>query len=296
MRGTMSAPTSRVVEIIELLARPGDTRLRYSDIARELGLTQATTHAILTTLCDRGWVIRDLVDKTFTLGPGLVPVAAAVNTRPFVDEARVAAVELTAEFGYAASVTEKLGDSLQITAFEGGESPWPGDRIPYAPPFGAGFAAWDTDAERQAWIQRAASSNAAIAERLADTLARIRERGFDVDGTSPAVARAANLVGTLDSGAIALPQNVREMLDRLRVEFTTMGFPDDSADSPNQPVAAVTAPVLDRHGHTALLLAVHPLVDLPPRRVETIGKRLIRATAAISGRAAGSSRSRRPSG
>ncbi|MGY1938758.1 helix-turn-helix domain-containing protein [Nocardia gipuzkoensis] len=83
MRGAVSAPTARVVDIIELLSRPGSERLRYSDIARELDLTQATTHAILKTLCDRGRVSRDPAVKTFALGPGLAPVAAAVNTRPF---------------------------------------------------------------------------------------------------------------------------------------------------------------------------------------------------------------------
>ncbi len=33
-------------------------------------------HAILQTLIDRGWVSRDPVDKTFSLGPVLAEVAA----------------------------------------------------------------------------------------------------------------------------------------------------------------------------------------------------------------------------
>ncbi|WP_327099483.1 helix-turn-helix domain-containing protein [Nocardia vinacea] len=282
MRGAISAPTARVVDVVELLARRGNVRLRYSDIARELDMTLATTHAILKTLCDRGWVTRDPAGKAYALGPGLAVVAAAVNTRPFVEAARAAAGRLTAEFGYAASVTEKVADSLVITAFEGGERPWPGDRIPYAPPFGAVFAAWDIAEERRAWIQRAASTNTAIAERLNEALNRIRGRGFDVDYTSPAIGQAASLIGTLDTGTIALPSNIQETLDQLRVEFTTLGFPDVTSAQPH-PVSAITAPVLDPQGHAALLLSVHPLGELPPEQTETIGQHLVRITTAITG-------------
>lgn len=282
MQGARSAPTSRVVDIIELLASRSGDDLRYSDIARDLDLTQATTHSILKTLCDRGWVSRDPASKTFRLGPGLVPVAEAVGTRPFTHAARAAAVELVAEFGYAASVSEKVGDSLLITAFEGAESAWPGDRVPYAPPFGVGFAAWDTDEERRAWIQRAASADAAFAARLEAVLDQTRERGFDVDYVSPAVARAASLVDTLDDGSIALPASIRGTLDQLLVAFTTIGFPDDAVAQRAQPVAAVAAPVFDHLGRVVLLLAVHPLVARPLREIDAIGRHLVRTTTAIS--------------
>ena len=60
----------------------------------ELGLTQATAHAILTTLCDRGWVSRDPVDKTYSLGPALAVVATRVETaRPLAHSARTVALE-----------------------------------------------------------------------------------------------------------------------------------------------------------------------------------------------------------
>ncbi|HXO78642.1 MAG TPA: helix-turn-helix domain-containing protein, partial [Mycobacterium sp.] len=44
-----------MLDVIELLAAATEERLRFSDVVRELGLTQATAHAILTTLSDRGW-------------------------------------------------------------------------------------------------------------------------------------------------------------------------------------------------------------------------------------------------
>jgi DNA-binding IclR family transcriptional regulator len=276
-----------VLDVVELLAGSGKDRLRFSDVVRELGLTQATAHAILTTLCDRGWANRDPVDKTFSLGPALAVVAARVDTaRPLAHTARTAALQLADELGYATSVVERVGDSLVITAFEdagrqsGGA---PGDRIRYAPPFGVAFAAWDTDEQQRAWIQRSAATNAKLARRLEEVLARTRERGFDVDCTTPALTQAAQVVGTLPSDG--LPDHVREITDQLLVEFTTIGFlSDDDTARQAQPVATIAAPVFDHRGRVAMIVAVHPLQALTRKRIDSIGRRAARVTAAISSR------------
>jgi DNA-binding IclR family transcriptional regulator len=275
-----------VLDVVELLAGSGKDRLRFSDVVRELGLTQATAHAILTTLCDRGWASRDPVDKTFSLGPALAVVAARVDTaRPLAHTARTAALQLADELGYATSVVERVGDSLVITAFEdagrqsGGA---PGDRIRYAPPFGLAFAAWDTDEQQRAWIQRSAATNAKLARRLKEVLARTRERGFDVDCTTPALTQAAQVVGTLPSDG--LPDHVREITDQLLVEFTTIGFlSDDDTARRAQPVATIAAPVFDQHGGVAMIVAVHPLQDLTRKRIDSVGRRVAAMTTAISG-------------
>jgi DNA-binding IclR family transcriptional regulator len=276
-----SAPTTRVLDVIELLAGPGNDGLRFSDVVRELGLTQATAHAILTTLCDRGWASRDRVDKTFSLGPALAVVAARMDTaRPLAHTARTAALQLEAEFGYAASVIERFGDSLVITAFEdagrqsGGA---PGDRIRYAPPFGVAFAAWDTDEQQRAWIQRSAATDSAVARRLEEVLRRTHERGFDVDCTTPALTQAAQVVGTLPSDG--LPAHVREITDRLLAEFTTIGFlADDDSPRRAQPVATIAAPVFDHRGRVPMIVAVHPLQDLTRKRIDAIGRRVVQVT------------------
>lgn len=268
-----------------MLAQPGKNVLRFSDVVRELGLTQATTHAILTTLCDRGWASRDPVDKTFSLGPALAVVAARTDVaRPLAHAARNAALQLSEEFGYAASVVERFGDSLVITAFEeaghqfGGA---PGDRIRYAPPFGVAFAAWDTDEGQQAWVQRGAVNNPTLARRLREVLARTRDRGFDVDWTTPALTQAAQVVGTLPSEG--LPAHVRAITDQLLAEFTTIGFlSDDDPARKAQPVATIAAPVFDRRRRVALIVAVHPLQALTRKRIDAIGRRISQATATIT--------------
>lgn len=275
-----------MLDVVELLARSGGTPLRFSDVVRELNLTQATAHAILKTLCDRGWASRDPAAKTFTLGPALAVVAARTDTmRPLAHAARAAALRLSAAVGYPGSVVERFDDSLVITAFEGEQvterSGRPGDRIPYAPPFGVAFAAWDTPELRAAWIRRGAGTDSKRAGRLEAVLARTRERGFDVDCTTPALAQAAQLVGTLQAGEMPAP--VRQIMDQLLVEFTASGsLIDDDAGRAKHSVATIAAPVFDARHDIALIIGVHPLQSLTSAQIRAIGKRLMAEAATLS--------------
>lgn len=286
IRGSTSAPTARVLDVVELLARSGNRRLRFSDIVRELDVTQATAHAILKTLSDRGWASRDPVDKTFSLGPALAVVAAQTDTaRPLTHAARAAVLRISAKVGYAGSVVERFGDSLMVTAFEADpgteRSGLPRDRIPHVPPFGVAFAAWDTDEEQRAWIRRGVGANVERVQRLQQVLARTRERGFDVDWTTPALAQAAQLVTTLSSDE--MPRPLRQILDQLLAEFTTIGFlSDDNPGRRKQPVATIAAPVFDHRQQVGLIVAVHPLCPLTAQQVRSIGRRLAEETAAIT--------------
>lgn len=285
MRG--SAPTSRVLDIVELLVRAGEDRLRFSDVVRELGLTQATAHAILTTLCDRGWAARDPLDKSFGPGPAMTALAVGVQAgRPLSAAARSTAADLTAELGYAASVVERIGDHLVITAFTSGDDherpARPGERIPYAPPFGAAFAAWAPATEQQVWIRRS-GGDAAVAARLEQILAHIRARGFDVDWTTPALVQAAQLVEILDEDG--LPPHVRRIMDTLLAEFTSIGYlSDDDPERASRPVFSITAPVVDDRGNVAMILGVHPLRVLDSGRIAEVGDHVMRATATIGTR------------
>ncbi len=275
-----------MIDVVELLARSGNARLRFSDIVRELDLTQATAHAILKTLCDRGWASRDPATKTFALGPALAVVAARTdNARPLANAARSAALRLSKEVGYATSVVERFGDSLVVTAFENEPATQPagipGDRIPYAPPFGVAFAAWDTEEEQRAWIRRGAGDNPERTIRLERVLEHTRERGFDVDWTTPTLAQAVQAVANLDSNE--MPSPVRHIVDQLLVEFTSIGFlSDDNPGRRKQPVVTISAPVFDHRGQVALMVAVHPLCPLSARQVRAIGKKLTDETGAIS--------------
>lgn len=259
-------------------------------MVRELDLTQATAHAILKTLCDRGWASRDPVTKTFLPGPALAVVAARTATaRPLTQAARDAVLRLSHEIGYAGSVVERFDDSLVITAFEGGleagvgggTAGLPGDRIPYAPPFGVAFAAWDTAEGRRRWIRRAAGTAEDRTQRLEKVLARTRNRGFDVDCTTPALAQTAQLVGTLPTDEMPAP--MRQIMDQLIVEFTASGALFDANDGGGQqPVATISAPVFNLRGEVALIIAVHPFCALSGDHIRSTGSRLVAEASRVS--------------
>ena len=97
-----------MLDVIELLAAATEDRLRFSDVVRELGLTQATAHAILTTLSDRGWINRDPIDKTFSLGPAVIMKPAIRMRSPVCTDARVEILSALAGGGKIA-VLEALG-------------------------------------------------------------------------------------------------------------------------------------------------------------------------------------------
>ena len=120
----------------------------------------------------------------------------------------------------------------------------------------------------------------ALARRLSEVLSRTRDRGFDVDCTTPALTQAAHVVGTLPSDG--LPDRVREITDQLLMEFTTIGFlSDDQTTRRAQPVATIAAPVLDHRGRVEMIVAVHPLQALTRTRIDAVGRRIMRVTAAI---------------
>lgn len=277
-----SPPTARVLDVLELLARDGEWR--FTDVVRELDLTQATAHAILGTLADRGWVQRDPHQKTFALGPAVTAFAdRATGARSLLHDARAAAIGLADETGYAASVVERNGDTLVIAAFEARTPGGPGSEVrgatfPYAAPFGGAFAAWEDAAGRAAWVGRSVPEDAAVVERLNAMLDHSRTVGYDLDWSSPALARLAALAGSL-RGDEESPA-IRRVIADLLVEITVAHVAEDPGSS--RTVTTVAAPVFDRNGAVVLNLNVHPARTLTPRQIDTLGRRLVRAAHQIS--------------
>jgi hypothetical protein len=77
-----------------------------------------------------------------------------------------------------------------------------------------------------------------------------------------------------------LPDHVREITERLLVEFTTIGFlTDDDTPRQAQPVATIAAPVFDHRGRVPMIVAVHPLQPLTRKRIDSIGRRVVQVTA-----------------
>mgnify|MGYP003647590770 CR=1 FL=1 len=242
MRGATSGPTSRTLDVLELLARSPSTGIRYVDIVRQLGLNQGTAHTILKTLVDRGWVIRDPGDKTFTLGPAIAAIGAQFDqTRPLLHAARIAAKRLSEELGFSASVVELVNEELVVSAVYPGEYgeavPQPGTKVPYVPPYGAIFAGFAPEPERVDWTTPAVAKITAMADSLAD-----------------------------------LHPSLLSAMDQVLMELTALSFDEIDTD---RSVTSIIAPVLDQPGYARLGIAIHPLRPLPIQKIQACGRRLV---------------------
>jgi DNA-binding IclR family transcriptional regulator len=280
-----SPPTRRVVDIIELLAERRGSTTRLSDIVHALGLNQATAYVILKELCETGWVSRNPADKTFSIGAALVRLAGRIDQSPSIAHAaRAAASGAATETGYAASVSERVGDWLVITAFIAGhDDQWSlsaGDRVPFAAPFGPAYAAWEPADERRVWIERSGVSSPAFEARLEEHLEETRQHGFSVERMSPDMVSAIPIMTRLQMDAQS--DSVREHLNGVLLEIT--GAPRASGkprSRQRQYVGAITAPIFDQLGRVTHNICVHPFTALSLRNVEQIGRHLRQAAGAI---------------
>ncbi|MCV7109773.1 helix-turn-helix domain-containing protein [Mycolicibacterium setense] len=282
-----SRPTERVIDVLELLARRGSEPPRLSDLVRDLGLTQATAHAIMTSLCARRWAVRNPLDRSFTLGPAFKVAAAQSGAdRGLLTAAHTAVRYLASDLGYPASVTERVGESLVITTLEyGGKEAFDiaaGDRLPFAAPLGSVFVAWDVDEARRAWMERGAVTHGALADGLEQLLAATRDRGYSVESVSQAMGRAVKLMTTLHGEP--LTEATRRAIDGLLVEMTTNSLhsgPQNGADE--QMVSAISAPIFDPQSEgVAFSVSIHPLRALSSRAIEELAHRVAAAAATIN--------------
>lgn len=280
-----SPPTRRVVDIIELLAERRGSTTRLSDIVHALSLNQATAYVILKELGETGWVTRNPADKTFSVGAALVRLAGRIDQSPSIAHAaRAAASAAATDTGYAASVSERVGDSLVITAFIAGHddrwSPSTGDRLPFAAPFGPAYAAWEPADERRVWIERSGVNSPAFEARFEEHLEETRNQGFSVERMSPDMVSAIPVMTRLQMDAQS--DSVRDHLNEVLLEIT--GAPRASGNPGSrqrQYVGAITAPIFNQLGRVTHNICVHPFTALSLRNVEQIGRHLRQAGGAI---------------
>lgn len=177
----------RCVAVLNHLAAAPDQPRTLSELARDLDLSKATAHALLTTLTDAGYLTRDEQRKTYGLGPALIAVGtAAAGAYPAARLARPAMDELSDEFDLEVIASAGIGDEIVILARAGTPRPLginiaPGQRLPLVPPLGTVFVAWAGDDAIEAWLGRLGPSVSERERKLyRRALAAVRERGYSV--------------------------------------------------------------------------------------------------------------------
>ncbi len=271
-----SPPTRRVVAVIELLADRTDTSLTLAEICRELGISRSTGHAILTTLCSCGWVLRDPLSGRYGLGGSLpwTSLPAAPLPRMLREPLR----KLCSAIGMAACVSELRDGSIAVieSAAPGATRPpvQAGVRLPFVAPFGREFVAWASAAVGEEWMTAAGPVNDVFRARMPKVLKEIQKRGYGIERLSDPLLKVFAALLALDEATS--PDPVAARLAGAVADLTIIDFiPGELAKIEECPLATISAPIFDRHGNVVMSVSAQPYKQLTAEEVRRVGARVI---------------------
>ncbi len=177
----------RATDVLRYVARHHDDHLTLSVLAERLEVSGAAMHAVLEALTSAGLLERSEPAKTYRLGPEATVIGSAARAQDVdLHEAAAAASRIVDSHGLFVTILAQRGtEILVIDGFGYRRTPnefmVPGRSIPFAPPFGAVFAASLPPQAVVAWMQRAGVDPAsAVADRYRNELAQVAKRGWSV--------------------------------------------------------------------------------------------------------------------
>lgn len=184
--GRQVPAVERALGILELLAERPQELLGLSEIARSLGMNKASCHATLTLLAERAYLVRH-ADKTYSLGPAILPIATSfLSDQDALPHARAAMAALSRDLHLDCVASAVVEDEIVVLARTSSPGSFGvdirvGTRFALVPPVGTVFLAWAAREPVRRWLAAVAGERGeARRERLLDALAVVRERGYSV--------------------------------------------------------------------------------------------------------------------
>lgn len=259
MAKPLSNPTARVLQVLEFLTmRPAET-YGLSELARSIGMSKSTCLSILNTLVDAGYVIQHPVQRYYSLGPAAIAVGQAALARfPDVSDVLPVLRRLAKEHGMTATVEALAGDQLLVVASVGRGDPLSGIgrtgvRLPFAPPYGAPFAASADVPTFRAYLDRADPPlTDEEAKRLLRSLELGRQRGYFVGLDLPADHPLHDRMAEAWT-ARSPDRKLQEIMAARRMAGYLLDEIDDKA---TYAVSSITAPVPSRTDRVEIALAL----------------------------------------
>ena len=175
-----SPPTERVIAVIELLGSEPARQFTLAEICRNLNISRATGHAILTTLTAHDWVTRDPANAEYAWGPAMASLTKPASSLVYRAELQA----LATDTGTQVSLTRREGRTMVIVETVGecltGPRISPGLRTPLVAPFGRDYIAGSSTETQNAWLEAIGQPDPGLRRRMTAVLKEIRQRGFVV--------------------------------------------------------------------------------------------------------------------
>lgn len=144
-----------------------------------------------------------------------------------------------------------------------------GVHLPFAPRYGAAFAAWFDEAQLEEFLHRVPPAERDEERRR---IARVRERGYSVGLISPAQRQFATALSELEQDPKAPAQGtVKQLVEHLEYD------PELLTDETRADIRVIAAPVFRAGGDVAFALTVYGFPK-PDGDVDTYVHRLLSAT------------------
>lgn len=277
-RPVASPPTERVIAVMELLSSDLARAFSLVDISRRLGISRATGHAILSTLVDHRWALRD--ETGYSCGPAVAALARGGGNRAF----RPILSDLARSVGARTFLARRDGSSLVIVDAVGEAPAAPrigaGFRLPLVAPFGRDYLAWAAEPARRAWLDGLGEPSPALRGRLEAVLGEVRDRGYVIERLSPEYVRVYSALRTL-----AIDGEPDAITRRLAWAFADLTLVDYLAGELIDPgphrIATVSAPIRDADHVVAMSVTAAPFADLSSAAVADLGTEVCRAARRI---------------
>lgn len=285
-----SAPTARVVRVLDFLVEHRGSRFGLSELARELDLAKPTCLGILTELTAAGYLVRDPRTRTYGLGPALIGAGRAAQENFAVAALARAELEpLSARYRTTCTASAVVGDEIVVLEGTGPGLVKVGATYPFAPPVGLMYVLWDADHAFDAWLATPATVPLRQDEqRLRQVVRECRERGYLVESVSAAGRRLYSLLAGM--AGRELPAELRELVGEL---VTSLGervyLGADLRPRKEHPVSLLAAPTYDERGRQSMVLTMYVGRSVTGAEIDRRGTALVaaadRVTAAAGGRA-----------
>lgn len=183
------------------------------------------------------------------------------------DRARPHLERLSQRFAVECLATAVVGDSIIQLVYASAQGSGAGHnkvglRLPFLPPMGALFVAWAGPEAVEAWLSRSTTPVEPGARiGFIGDLRQIRERGWAATAAHEKFGDVESLVGQIAAkGQLPSSQRqLRSILTEVAAGAEILTDPLETAKS----VHSISAPVFDRAGNVALVLAMTGLADQP---------------------------------